>query len=86
MKLDLSAVKTESIVKFEKSLKTIRKHFDNNLFIALSTSGYEIDPDKKDQVDIQIKDLLSDELNKALNSFCSCMNKASSLIENTLGD
>jgi hypothetical protein len=86
MKLDLSVVKNESIVKFEKSLKSVKKHFENNLFLALSSAAYEIDSDKKDQVEVQLQDLLSDELNKALNSFHICMNKASLLVENSLGD
>ena len=86
MKLDLSVVKNESVVKFEKSLKSIKKHFENNLFLALSSAAYEIDSDKKDQVEVQLQDLLSDELNKSLNSFHICMNKASSLVENSLGD
>lgn len=86
MKLDLSVVKNESVVKFEKSLKAVKKHFENNLFLALSSAAYEIDSDKKNQVEIQLSDLLDDELNKFLNSFHICMNKASSLVENSLGD
>lgn len=86
MKLDLSVVKNESVIKFEKSLKAVKKHFDNNLFLALSSAAFEIDADKKNQVEEQLIDLLNDELSKALHSFHVCMNKASSLIENTLGD
>jgi hypothetical protein len=39
MKLDLSVVKNESVVKFDKSLKAIKKNFENDLFLALSSAN-----------------------------------------------
>jgi len=86
MKLDLSVVKNESVIKFEKSLKKVRRYFDEMLFLSLSTAAYEIDADKKKQVEVQLQNILDDEFNKSLHSFHICMNKASSLIENSLGD
>ncbi len=84
MKLDLSVIKNESIVKLEKSLKRIKTSFQDMLALALDTAIHEIDPEKRQQVEVVLNDMLSDEFNKSVMSYTTCMNKASEIVETGL--
>jgi hypothetical protein len=84
MQLDLTVIKNETVLKFEKSLLKIKNRYQDMLSIALDAAVKEIDPQKREDVEIALNDLLNDELRKYGLSFIACLNKASSLVENGL--
>lgn len=86
MKLDLTVIKNESILKFEKSMTSVANKFMDMLTIGLDTAVHEIDPDKRKEVEIVLSDLLRDEFSRFRMSYVKCMNKASEIVENELGN
>lgn len=84
MQLDLTFIKNETVVKFEKSLMKVKNKYQDMLSIALDAASKEIDSEKREQVELALNDLLNDELRKYGLQFLSCINKASSLVENGL--
>lgn len=84
MQLDLSVIKNETIVKFEKALTKIKNRYQDMLAIALDAAVKEIDPQKREEVEIVLNELLNDEFRKYGLTFIACLNKASSLVENGL--
>jgi|GEM_PF-4551642 len=84
MKLDITVIKNESIVKFEKSMKTVKEKFQDMLGIALDAAVHEIDPERRQEVSVVLNDTINDEISKCLLSFTKCMNKCSDLVNNSL--
>lgn len=85
MKLDTTMIKNESILKLTKSLSKVKDKFEEMLSIALDTATYEIDQEKRVEVEHVLSDLFNDQFNKFVLEYTKCMNKASSLIETSLG-
>lgn len=85
MKLNLSFIKNESIIKFEKAIKKSKCKFEDMISIALDVAMHEVDEEKRGKVSIMIGDLFNYELSKILISYTKCLNIASEIIENELG-
>lgn len=84
MKLDLTVIKNESILKLEKAHKNVKNKFEDMLFIALDAVVHEIDSEKRQEIEVILGDLLNDEFNKYKLAYTKCMNKAAELVENGL--
>ena len=84
MQLDLTFIKNETVVKFEKSISKVKDKYLDMLSIALDAAIKEIDPEKRKQVEVCLNDLLNDELRKYSLLFVECMNKSSNLVESGL--
>lgn len=84
MKIDITVIKNESVIKLEKSLKSVKQKFNDMLSLALDTAIHEIDNDKRKQVEVVINDMINDESNQLLTKFTHCMNRVSDLVQNEL--
>lgn len=84
MQLDLTFIKNDTAVKFDKSLTKIKNTYQDMLAIALDAAIKEIDPDKRQDVEMALNDMFNDEITKYHHQFIECLNKASSLVENGL--
>lgn len=84
MKLDLTVIKNESVLKFEKAIAKVGDRFQEMLAIALDTAVHELDKEKVEHVWQALEDLLRDEFSQYKIQFTRCMNKASELVENGL--
>ena len=84
MKLDLTIMKNESILRFQKYCAKTQDHFHEMLSIALDAAVYEIDKDKRQQVETELMDLFNDEFNKYKMTYTNCINKAARLVEEGL--
>ena len=84
MKLDITMIKNESMVKFGKSLGKVADSFMDTLAIALNAAIHEIDQEKRKEVEQVLSDMMRDEFGKFNLSYARCMNKASEVIENSL--
>jgi len=85
MKLDLSVLKNESINKLEKAHKSIKNKFEDMLSLCLDAAIYEIDAEKRQEVEVVLSDMINDEFSKLLISYTKCMNKVCDLAVNELG-
>jgi hypothetical protein len=84
MQLDLTFIKNETVVKFEKALTRIKTKYQDMLSIALDAASKEIDSEKREEVELALNDLFNDEIRKYGLQFITAINKASSLVENGL--
>lgn len=84
MRLDITMIKNESIVKLDKSLSKVANTFMDMLSIAFATAIYEIDQEKRKEVEVILYDMLRDEFGKFSVSYTRFMNKASDLISSSL--
>lgn len=84
MKLDLTIIKNESVIKMEKSMKSVINKFQDMLSIALDATIHEFDQEKRKEVAIVLDDMLRDEVSKYKIEFTRCMNKADDLLQNSL--
>ncbi len=84
MKLDLTVIKNESVLKLEKAHKSIKNKFEDMLAIALDAAIHEINQEKRQEVEVVLSDLLNDEFNKYKLAYIKCMNKAAELVETGL--
>lgn len=84
MQLDLTFIKNDTALKFEKSITKIKTKYQDMLSIALDAAIKEIDPVKRQDVEISLNDMFNDELRKYNLLFVECLNKASNLVENGL--
>ena len=84
MKFDLTVIKNESILKLDKSLKKIKNTFQDMLAIALDAAVHEIDPDKRQEVEIALSDMINDTFNKFSVDYTRTMNRAAEIVDNGL--
>lgn len=84
MKLDITVIKNETLLKFQKAMKSTKDKFHDMLSIALDAAIHEIDQDKRQEVGMTVNDMINDEFNRYLTAFTKCMNKASEIIQNEL--
>jgi hypothetical protein len=68
----------------DKSLKSIKNKFQDTLAIALDAAIYEIDQDKRQEVEIALSDMINDTFNKFSVDYTRTMNKAAQIVENGL--
>jgi hypothetical protein len=84
MDIDLSLIKNESLVKFDKSLKKVKDKFFDMLLISLNTIAPNIEVEVMQNIELALSDLFNDEANKYKVYFTSALNKASDIVENSL--
>ncbi len=85
MRLDLTVIKNETSLKFDKAMDKVADKFIEMLSISLDTASPEIDKEKREHVELALQDLFSDEFNNFKAQFIHTMFKAGDLIENGLG-
>jgi hypothetical protein len=81
MEYDFSGLCADQIEKIDKRLESLRKSFIKEYMIALNIINCSKANDNREEIKVQINDILFDTANKSFIFYTECMNKVQKLLE-----